>query len=68
VLLFPGSGFTRFNSFPYKAEFKINGMRKLSQDLQILSDMEIDQLDIAKIKEQRQLVARIQGTLRKKDE
>jgi hypothetical protein len=50
VLLFPGSGFTRFNSFPYKAEFKINGMRKLSQDLQILSDMEIDQLDIAKIK------------------
>lgn len=42
-------------------------MKKLSNDLQMLSELECDQLDIAKIKEQRQLVNRIQQSLLKKD-
>jgi hypothetical protein len=43
-------------------------MRKYSQDLQMLNDLETDQLDIAKLREQRQLVARVQSSLLKKDE
>lgn len=43
-------------------------MRKYSQDLQLLSELETDQLDIAKLREQRQLVARVQSSLLKKDQ
>lgn len=43
-------------------------MRKYSQDLQLLSELETDHLDIAKLREQRQLVARVQSSLLKKDQ
>ena len=43
-------------------------MRKLSNDLQMLSELECDQIDIVKIKEQRHIVNRIQQSLLKKDE
>jgi cell shape-determining protein MreC len=43
-------------------------MRKYSQDMQMLSDLETDHLDIAKLREQRQLVARVQAALLKKDQ
>ena len=43
-------------------------MRKVSQDLQLLSELEGDQIDIAKIREQRQVVSKIQNALLKKDE
>lgn len=47
--------------------FKNKRMRKYSQDLQMLSELETDQHDIAKLREQRQLVARVQSSLLKKD-
>ena len=43
-------------------------MRKVSQDLQLLSELEGDQIDIAKIREQRQVVSKIQNALLKNDE
>ena len=43
-------------------------MRKYSQDMQMLSELETDHLDIAKMREQRQLVARVQASLLKKDQ
>jgi cell shape-determining protein MreC len=43
-------------------------MRKYSQDMQMLNELETDHLDIAKMREQRQLVARVQASLLKKDQ
>lgn len=43
-------------------------MRKYSQDMQMLTDLETDHLDIAKMREQRQLVARVQAALVKRDQ
>jgi cell shape-determining protein MreC len=43
-------------------------MRKFSQDLQFLNELETDQVDIVKIREQRQLVTKIQSSFQKKDQ
>lgn len=43
-------------------------MRKHSQELPFLLDLQADQQDIASIREQRQLVSKIQSTIAKKDQ
>jgi len=42
-------------------------MRKLTSELQLLNELECDQHDIAKLKEQRLIVSKIQQALTKKD-
>jgi len=43
-------------------------MRKQSHELPLLLELEHDQHDIAKIKEQRHLISKIQSTIAKKDQ